>query len=106
MSVSTLKFDQTLKAEVYARAGINDYWLLNIPAHQLQVRRDPGPLEDGTIGYRSVQVFSYDGQVSPLVAPDAVINVADMLPLMLTNDTPNDTNDDVDTNASDDAITE
>ncbi len=80
VSVSTLKFDQTVKAEVYARAGIVDYWLLNIPAHQLEVRRDPGLLEGGTIGYRSVQIVLRDGQISPLAAQDTVIHVADMLP--------------------------
>ena len=80
VSVSTVRFDQTLKAEVYARAGIADYWLLNIPAHQLEVRRDPGLLDSGEASYRSLQIIPYDGQVSPLVMPDAVIYVAAMLP--------------------------
>ena len=80
VSVSTLKTDQTLKAALYARAGIADYWLLNVSARQLEVRRDPGLLDGGEYGYRSLQIISADGQVSPLAAPDALINVADMLP--------------------------
>lgn len=80
VSVSTLKFDQTRKATLYARAGIADYWLLNIAAHQLEVRRDPGLLDSGEYGYRSMQIVPHDGQISPLAAPEAVVHVADMLP--------------------------
>ena len=80
ISESTLKFDQTIKVEMYARSGISDYWILNRRARQLEVRRTPGLLADGQWGYRFLQIFSEDDQVSPLTAPDVVINVADLLP--------------------------
>ncbi len=90
VSVSTVKFDQTRKAALYARAGIADYWLLNMPARQLEVRRDPGLLDSGEVGYRSLQIVPADGHISPLVMPDAVVRVADMLPFILVSDTPED----------------
>ena len=80
ISASSLKFDQTVKAESYARSGIPNYWILNQRARQLEVRREPGLLGDGQWGYRSRQIVSADGQVSPPAAPDVVINVADLLP--------------------------
>ena len=90
VSVSTVKFDQTRKAELYARAGIADYWLLNMPARQLEVRRDPGLLDNGKVGYRSIQIIPADGQISPLAMPDVMVSVADMLPFVSANDTPED----------------
>ena len=91
VSISTLHFDQTRKAALYAHAGIADYWILNMPAHQLEVRRDPGLLDNGEYGYRSVQIIAASDQVFPLAAPSAVINVADMLPLIKKSDIPNGT---------------
>ncbi len=80
VSETTLRFDQTVKAEAYARSGIADYWILNLRFRQLEVRREPGLLGDGQWGYRSLQIILSGSQISPLAAPDVVINVADLLP--------------------------
>lgn len=37
----TLKRNRTLKAKVDAQSGITDYWILDIPNHQLWVLREP-----------------------------------------------------------------
>jgi Uma2 family endonuclease len=41
VSDSSLSYDRNRKASLYARAGIADYWIVNLVNHQLEVRRDP-----------------------------------------------------------------
>jgi Uma2 family endonuclease len=74
--------DRTKKAEIYARAGIPDYWILNIPDRQLEVHRNP-QLSDrnpSVGGYRDITVLAESGFVNPVAAPDEAISVADLLP--------------------------
>src|SRR5437762_1179786 len=40
---SSLDFDRTHKGSLYARAGIQDYWVVNLVERVLEVYRDPGP---------------------------------------------------------------
>jgi Uma2 family endonuclease len=91
VSFSTLTFDRTEKAAAYARSGIADYWILNLRARQLEVRRDPGPMNNGEHSYRSLQILLENGEVSPLATPDVVVRVADLLPsLPLSEEASND----------------
>lgn len=75
ISDSTLAFDKGLKSEVYAEAGIAEYWILDINARTLEVRREP----HGTI-YRSTHLYDDTQSVTPLARPDAQISVAALLP--------------------------
>ena len=43
VSDSSLALDRTEKASLYARAGIADYWILNLAERVLEVHRDPTP---------------------------------------------------------------
>ena len=52
VSDSTLREDRRYKASLYARAGIADYWIVNINASTLEVRRQP---ENGE--YLSLDVY-------------------------------------------------
>jgi len=82
ISDTTLDTDQTIKASVYARAGIPEYWIENLPERVLEVHRDPGPMADRPLGfgYRNVQIFTAQQSVAPLAAPQSPIAVADFLP--------------------------
>ncbi|QEL15386.1 Uma2 family endonuclease [Limnoglobus roseus] len=82
VSNGTLGFDATTKAELYATAGVPDYWVIDLEGRQLLVYRDPAllPTGLGATAYRSHQVFGPDASVSPLAAPTAGIRVADLLP--------------------------
>lgn len=82
VSDSTLLPDQTTKAGLYARAGIPEYWIVNLPERVLEVYRQPAPREDGLLGYGYGQTLrlTVAETVSPLAAPDAVVTVADLLP--------------------------
>ena len=75
VSDTTLEYDQTIKATIYAAAGIEDYWIVNINERTLEVRRQPGPS-----GYRSLQTYSETDTVSPLFNPSATIVVVELLP--------------------------
>ena len=79
---SGLAFDRGDKASLYARAGVADYWIVNLVDHVLEVRRQPEVSDDAPYGfrYRSVERLAPAAIVSPLAAPDARILVADLLP--------------------------
>lgn len=82
VSDSTLYFDTTTKAELYATAGVLDYWVIDLEHRLLLVYRDPVPLPTG-LGATAYRTHSSHGEtdiVSPLAAPDAKVKVADLLP--------------------------
>jgi Uma2 family endonuclease len=82
VSQSRLRFDRTDKAAIYARAGIGDYWIVNLVDRLLEVHREPAPSigAAGGWGYRSIQRLGPDGMAIPLAAPTARVLVADLLP--------------------------
>ena len=75
ISDSTLGFDLTTKAELYARAGIVEYWVFDIAARRLIVYRDP---REGL--YRSIAAYTEQEAVAPLAAPDREFRVAEAFP--------------------------
>jgi Uma2 family endonuclease len=79
---TSLRLDRTRKAAIYARAGVEDYWIVNLPERALEVRRDPGRLDvpRRRWGYREVRTLGPRDRVSPLAAPTARLAVADLLP--------------------------
>jgi Uma2 family endonuclease len=70
------------KAAAYARAGIADYWILDLIARVLELHREPASPAPARRhwGYSVVEVLSADATVTPLSAPAATIRVADLLP--------------------------
>jgi Uma2 family endonuclease len=75
ISDSTLGFDLTAKARLYARAGIVEYWVFDVEAKSLVVHRDP---LNGS--YQSVVVYNDRESLSPLASPDHEFQVADAFP--------------------------
>ncbi len=72
---TTLRFDLTVKAGLYARAGIAEYWVLDLNARRLIVHREPDPA-----GYRSVIAYSELEKVAPQSAPQSEISVSELIP--------------------------
>ena len=72
---SSVGFDLTSKAALYARAGIIEYWVLDIPGRRMIVHRDP---QDGR--YLSVAAYSFEESVAPLAAPGSPFRVRDAFP--------------------------
>jgi len=79
---SRLAFDRRRKASLYARAGIADYWVVNLVDRVLEVYREPIVVPAAPYGfrYRSVTRLGPTSTVTPLAAPSAAIPVADLLP--------------------------
>jgi Uma2 family endonuclease len=82
VSDTTLTIDTTKKAELYATAGVPEYWVIDLEHRQLIVFRDPQPLSHnlGAIAYKTHRTLGPTDRVSPLAAPSASILVSDLLP--------------------------
>ena len=76
---SSLRLDRRLKAGLYARAGLADYWIVNLVEGVLEVHRDPARVSRAGWRYRSVETLRPPAQVAALGAPGALIPVADLL---------------------------
>ncbi len=79
---TSLAYDRTDKASLYAKAGIQEYWIVNLADNQLEVHRHPAPMDDQPFGfgYTSVTVLRTGDTVSPLAVPNATIPVTELLP--------------------------
>src|SRR5438876_3640550 len=79
---SSLVFDRTEKGSLYARAGIVDYWVVNLVDRVLEVYRDPGADVTAPYGrrYLSVERFTPPSSVAPIGVPATPIPVAALLP--------------------------
>jgi Uma2 family endonuclease len=82
ISESSLALDRDHKGSLYARAGLADYWIVNLAEQTLEVHRDPGADPAAPFGwrYRSVEVLRAEASVSPLARSGARIRVGDVLP--------------------------
>jgi Uma2 family endonuclease len=79
---SSLAFDREHKGSLYARAGIGDYWVLNLIERVLEVYRQPTAAPETRFGWRyaSMEALGPGSSAAPLAAPTARISVSDMLP--------------------------
>src|SRR5205814_728256 len=77
---SSLAFDREYKSSLYARAGVADYWIVNLVVGQLEVFRDPVPAAIAFFGWRYARQVAHEAAsfVSPLAAPFARVAVTDL----------------------------
>ena len=75
ISETSLEKDCTLKADLYARAGISEYWVLNLTNDTLEVFRDPSESH-----YLKRQTLNRGEKISPVRLPDISVGVVDLLP--------------------------
>jgi Uma2 family endonuclease len=71
---SSLSFDTNQKRLLYARAGIREYWVVDINGRALLVYRDPQAGD-----YATQQALGPADVVSPLAAPATTVRVVDLL---------------------------
>lgn len=64
VSHTSLAHDRKRKASLYARAGVPEYWIMNVPRRVVEVRHQP---EDGK--YRQLRIYRPKESVRPLFAP-------------------------------------
>jgi Uma2 family endonuclease len=74
VSDTSIEVDRGHKLPLYARAGIPEYWIVDLTADRIEVYRDPARGR-----YRSVTLLARGDTVSPACAPDIVIDVSTVL---------------------------
>jgi Uma2 family endonuclease len=79
---SSLSFDRQQKGSLYARAGVQEYWIVNLVEGVLEVYRDAAPDASAPYGwrYRSLETFSPPAVVTPLALPSSPIAVGALVP--------------------------
>jgi len=75
VSNTTYYFDSGVKARLYARAGIEDFWIIDVPRQRIIVHREPGG-----DGYRSITAYGIGEGVEPLARPGAALQVSHIFP--------------------------
>ncbi len=65
---TSLDYDRREKADMYAEAGIADYWIVNLRERVIEVRRDP---QAGR--YRNVRIYSGDDGLEPLAGANMLL---------------------------------
>ena len=82
VSESSLAVDRGHKGSLYARAGLDDYWVVNLIDRVLEVYREPVRDAEAPFGWRYArrEVLDLSMRATPLAAPAATIRVADLLP--------------------------
>lgn len=79
---SSYRIDHNYKSSLYARAGVPEYWLVDVVNDRVEVHRAPEAWSEAAVGWRYESVVTLDrsATVTPLFAPDVTIAVADLLP--------------------------
>jgi len=75
---TSLEYDREVKAPLYARAGIPEYWIVNLDGQCIEVYRDPAPMGEG-FGYRSRRIYMRDERIACSYKPDETLSVSDLL---------------------------
>jgi Uma2 family endonuclease len=79
---SSLVIDRRHKGSLYARAGLPDYWVLNLIDRVLEVYREPVADSTAPFGWRYArgEVLDVSARVAPLAAPTSAISISQLLP--------------------------
>jgi Uma2 family endonuclease len=63
----SLAKDRRIKATIYARSGISEYWIVNLQDDTIEVHRDPDPRNEL---YRSVLTFVRAQELQSVAVPE------------------------------------
>lgn len=85
---SSLTYDRSTKADLYARHGLPEYWIVDLQHRTVEVYTDPGPDV-----YRTKRTVEPGDTITLGCAPDAALGVEALLP------TPTDAEHDVEDDA-------
>jgi len=73
VSDKTIDFDLGPKARLYARAGIPEYWVIDLNRRVFHQHRQPS-----AEGYGSIRVVAANESLSPLAQPEATLTPAEI----------------------------
>jgi Uma2 family endonuclease len=71
---TTVEADRRVKIPLYAKAGIPESWLLDLPGNRVELFRQPG-----TDGYQHARLHSRGQFLTPEAFPDIILTVDDLL---------------------------
>jgi Uma2 family endonuclease len=71
---TSLRYDREVKQQLYAGAGIREFWIVDLLHLQVLVHREP----QGEL-YNSVQTFKPGSEITPLAFPDLSVPVDGIL---------------------------
>ncbi len=79
---SSVTYDRTVKQSLYARAGIADYWIVNLVDRQLEVYRQPVANEAADYGYcyAVLEMYTAGQAIEPSAIAESIVAVSDVLP--------------------------
>ncbi len=74
VSDTMLAYDRREKASMYAKAGVADYWVVNLKARQVEMHRQPvlDEAQPYGFGYNEVTVHGEDAVIHPLASTKPV----------------------------------
>ena len=70
---SSLKKDRGVKARVYARAGVAEYWVVNLVDSQVEAFREPGAK-----GYGRVDIYRSGDRIECEARPEILLDVTEL----------------------------
>ncbi len=74
VAVTSQRRDRGLKAKIYAKAGIVEYWVVDAKAMVVYIHLDPSP-----DGYRSVIRYDATDQIAPRAIPALAFSLDDLV---------------------------
>ncbi|MEM6436219.1 MAG: Uma2 family endonuclease, partial [Cyanobacteria bacterium P01_D01_bin.115] len=79
---TSLRYDRKTKGSLYAKAGIVEYWILNLGDRQLEVYSEPetDAAADYGFSYRTKCIYQAGQSVAAIAGVDEAIAVVDLLP--------------------------
>jgi Uma2 family endonuclease len=75
VALSSLRYDRREKRDAYARAGVPEYWIVDLAHERLEVFTNPR----GGV-FRQMSVLERGERRAPVAFPDLVLAVDDLLP--------------------------
>ena len=78
VSYTTLDYDDGDKRRLYARAGIQEYWIVNLNDDSVIVYRKPSAPRQRDADFESKQTYRSGDRLSPLALPDYSLAVDDI----------------------------
>jgi len=83
ISDSTLDYDQTKKLEIYAEAGISNYWIVNLNFRQLERYSQPYQNSQGQFNYLSKQISLPHQSVAIPGFEDVLLDLSRIFPTVV-----------------------
>ena len=71
---SSLRYDRRVKGQLYAEAGVREYWIVDVAGDAVEVYREPG-----AGGFQRAERVGRGGALTPIAFPDVTLTAGDLL---------------------------